>query len=921
MAVALLPMHHWFLVIGWWVAGSHSWNMLRISHQAIPRWHRNKVLGRSFSSALFAGDDDAPLDRRQAIHDEIVRLYGDVNVKSPKQVALRIFGRPQSVSRSALQAAVDDRYLTADQRRLAELVLEYREVSRMKEAEETNESTVEMIDELVVHQEELVVPAILEQDEFSAHQQLVEGLFARGSQVDPYWKEALLHLSRPTARALVAQLDATQCPMGFSPTATPQDVWRLSTETTTSTLTAGKKGTFLAYCREQKQKYPDAIILTRCGDFYETYGVDAILLVEHAGLNAMAGKAKAGCPIRNVQATLDCLTSQGFRVAVYEEASDTDASPVSAAGGAKSRIKNRFLAQIVSDASPTYLYDLILSCDATDALVTAPPSRPYIGIVSLQAGYTVVQVDTEERTVRVSQGLTPEAVACRLTADPPADPLLYVPATDQESTRSVPFLPSRSSEGRSVRVRILPLSLVPQPRAGVSELERVKNMILTGLLPLIETRDDDDGGGHYVTADDFVLVSANASSWQETLTHPLYLETATQLGLMHDRAIPSLVSYLLPEAAPAATRRFLRRFLLTPPPPPVADAMRHLIGQFLIDGPALPRLVVPPLGKVLALLRAGQASAPIYGELIQAMTATVDMMDTFADSSALESLMILLEHESGLAANATSLVERCVQAMDVMEAVVSPIHHHGRSHQAVSADGDGMNAFGNVIPGAFLERNELSWRGRVRREAAPEAYARVEETAQQLAEVVAEDFWDSSLSALLDDEQAGKMLRTPIVQDIFNNLIALRDIPSFAGKDKYIHPRDRFGKVLRNRYTTEAVQDALSDYVNACETAQGAVSSALVELSRQLLEQGHIPAIVQAAHANLIVSSAFYHAAKARSLGWTQASVYELDESGGDSAGQLVDLWPYWMDRSEAVANSFDLNGMWLLTAPNMVSN
>ena len=59
-----------------------------------------------------------------------------------------------------------------------------------------------------------------------------------------------------------------------------------------------------------------------CGRFglglVEVSTRDTILLVERCGLNAMTGKAKAGCPIRSVQATLDCLTAAGFRVAFYE---------------------------------------------------------------------------------------------------------------------------------------------------------------------------------------------------------------------------------------------------------------------------------------------------------------------------------------------------------------------------------------------------------------------------------------------------------------------------------------------------------------------------------------------------------------------------------------------------------------------------
>lgn len=63
------------------------------------------------------------------------------------------------------------------------------------------------------------------------------------------------------------------------------------------------------------------VLLTRVGEFYETYGVDAVMMMQHAGLNKMGQEVRAGCPRKNVQQTLDGLTGAGLTVAVYEEAS------------------------------------------------------------------------------------------------------------------------------------------------------------------------------------------------------------------------------------------------------------------------------------------------------------------------------------------------------------------------------------------------------------------------------------------------------------------------------------------------------------------------------------------------------------------------------------------------------------------------
>ena len=55
--------------------------------------------------------------------------------------------------------------------------------------------------------------------------------------------------------------------------------------------------------------------MIRNGEFYETYGVDSVMLIAYCGLNPMGGKIKAGCPIQNIQSTLDGLTSEGLSVA------------------------------------------------------------------------------------------------------------------------------------------------------------------------------------------------------------------------------------------------------------------------------------------------------------------------------------------------------------------------------------------------------------------------------------------------------------------------------------------------------------------------------------------------------------------------------------------------------------------------------
>ena len=75
---------------------------------------------------------------------------------------------------------------------------------------------------------------------------------------------------------------------------------------------------------------------------------DALMLVQHAGLNPMGKRCRAGCPIANLQATLDSLTAAGLSVAVYEEFAPS--ADVKGSGGSKLKY-TRALTQVVSPAS------------------------------------------------------------------------------------------------------------------------------------------------------------------------------------------------------------------------------------------------------------------------------------------------------------------------------------------------------------------------------------------------------------------------------------------------------------------------------------------------------------------------------------------------------------------------------------------
>jgi len=78
-----------------------------------------------------------------------------------------------------------------------------------------------------------------------------------------------------------------------------------------------------------KQKYPDAVLLFRVGDFYETFGHDAIIASQVLGITltkrnngAAASSDLAGFPHHALDTYLHKLVKAGYRVAICDQLED-----------------------------------------------------------------------------------------------------------------------------------------------------------------------------------------------------------------------------------------------------------------------------------------------------------------------------------------------------------------------------------------------------------------------------------------------------------------------------------------------------------------------------------------------------------------------------------------------------------------------
>jgi hypothetical protein len=141
------------------------------------------------------------------------------------------------------------------------------------------------------------------------------------------------------------------------------------------------------------------------------------------------------------------------------------------------------------------------------------------------------------------------------------------------------------------------------------------------------------------------------------------------------------------------------------------------------------------------------------------------------------------------------------------------------------------------------------------------------------------------------------------------------DADSSSSSSLY-HPKDRFNKVMKTRWTNKRLDDAVAEYVAACEECERAVSDVLKSLAATITDMPRsLETIRCAGYVNHISVFALDHARLSISRGWYLAS---CEEGGGGEGGGLKGVWPYWMSKDVGAGNDVDLESMVLLTAPNM---
>ena len=722
---------------------------------------------------------------------------------------------------------------------------------------------------------------------------------------------AVAAAERPTARAMLAALKMDD-PIGVD---------------TTKRGASRSKGSLMEFVYAVKRAHPTKVALVRVGEFYEAWGFDAVHLVEHCGLNPMGGVSpdtvpRAGCPISNLRRTLADLVDAGLSVAVCEE------MPTPFTYGARAARKERFVAGVVSPASPIYCYGLAGE-DADPDYASVPP---VIAVACSSRGYSVCEVHVDLRRCTVTEGLTEEAAVARLVAGGFSPPL-RVHASLRAQGRWEGSLLKFASSGSASEVQ----------HYGTADGDFV------GAL-LSEVRKD-----LALRADAAFAVTAHVAD--SGRPRPLYLATARQVGVLPTDGMPDTVKELLPPGTPAACRHLMRRLLLHPPQHEVAEATRRATAALSGLGPggaegtpdgvrleAVPLLPLVPAAKIARLVIAREASHLVLADTAVMLSAVVAVLDRATRpvlASAARDLLPLASAEADAPLAADQLVRGARKASEQIRSVVA------EQHFGAGALGDGVDEGGPSVEGARADPVSFSgapaetcavpvemfashekWRGRVRRDASPSianAYAAVDAAARELEEAVREDLVPAALAAEAARTTKRATTQGTIAFNVHDKCVWFNGTkrppglePSLA--ERLRHPVDRYGAPVGKCLSTERVDKATKEYKLACRETGAAVTAELRALAKSL--DGDLQALVGAATFAVVVRTMLAHAEEGARRGWCCPVLLPF-EGPAPMQRPVLELrgtWPYWMDgrMPEVVRNDVSLSGLALLTGPNM---
>lgn len=768
-----------------------------------------------------------------------------------------------------------------------------------------------------------------------------------------FWERAMQAVNRTSARQMIPRLKQDD-PLGVD---------------TSLRGASNGKGTVYDFALGVRLQHKHKVLLIRVGDFYEAFGFDAVILVQYAGLNPMgsSGVPRAGCPNQNIGQTLRELTNAGFTTVVCEEV------PEPPSFTRRARRKQRFVAGIVSQASPEYVYHRSFmktkssknaledaeppqlfgfnggSC-STDSSSDSVPEVPVVGISATSRGISIACVDVDLHQVRLMEGLTEEAATTRILAGGFAPPL-YI----HESLFQRAMMPQALHNRATSRGRIMgPLAEACRTIAHVSKFSgSVPHRELVRLT--CQNLDiEDDAKFRVIRANVFqgapsalgeigeTAPVTPSSKRQHTIglggsetVHapmPLTLHSAQQLGVLSLPGIPPLLESLLPNTAPAACYHWMREKLMHPPSPKVAGAIRGACKQLITSRQPLPIFESSTrAGRAVKLMTSYQADYWLFHDILKTTLEVGDFLLNLHFAELASDILVLVAAETGIEFSRERLSHECNEAgkaiTDVIEATTSVISESDFVSvdqsidivQPLSADSGNLTDILEMdfLPAlrSFFNQVEANCWGKVKDEHMQMQVTRVQETREQFLRASLQGFYPT-VERLRKESNVKQSI---VSHDIQNKAVWLK-VPkkktTLFGEENqhFVKPTDRNGQKVSDKFTTVEIEDARQQYFHAIHDLHQETEKVLWSLSHKIAHR-HLPCVITSCFFATIAKSLTFHVSHCLSKDWVMS---QLDSSSNKL--NIVGMWPYWMNKSSpsTVCNDVTLRGMMLLTGPNM---
>lgn len=688
-----------------------------------------------------------------------------------------------------------------------------------------------------------------------------------------WWKEELQMCKKPSTMNLIERLEYSNL-LGID-----------------SNLKNGslKAGTLNCDILQFKSQFPRQVLLCRVGDFYETLGIDACILVEYAGLNPFGGLRsdsipRAGCPVVNLRQTLDDLTRNGYSVCIVEEVQ----------GPAQARTKKRrFISGHAHPGNP-YVYGLI----GADHDIDFPEPMPVVGISHSARGYCINMVLETMKTYSSEDCLTEEAVVTKLRTCQYHHLFLHT------SLR-------RNSCGTSKWAEFGEGGLL-WGECSSRHSEWFDGDPVSDLLVKVKEL---YGLDHEVLFRNVTVSSGNRAQ-------PLTLGTSTQIGVIPTDGIPSLLKVLLPPHCSGLPILYVRDLLLNPPSYEIASKIQETCRLMSSVTCSIPEFTCVSSAKIAKLLEWKEAN---HIELCRIKNVLDEILHMYRKPELNEILKHLIRPTwvaTGLDIDFKTLVAGCEVASRKIDEVISL---DGETDQKVSSF--------SAIPDEFFENMESVWKGRIKTIHINDVLTSVDKAAEDLNLAVTEDFTPvvSRIKASMSQLRAPKGEISYSREQEAVWFKGKRFIPNIwtgtPGEEQIKHLKhalDSKGrKVGEEWFTTTKVEAALSRYHEANVKANTRVLELLRGLAAEL--QSHINIIVFSATLLVITKALYAHVSEGRRRKWVFPTLVESQKledgmpSDKNRKMKIVGLLPYWFNIAEggAVLNTVDMQSLFLLTGPN----